>query len=121
MTRILGFLSEKIPDRAKITALLSLELRALLFSFSLIMICIEAYQAVVGSTLPRGPFALTAVLAFFSYSLLEHAFSLIVRGKSASFFPLLPSALLLLLLQKTEAPLFLISRSKLLCRDEKIR
>ena len=61
----------------------------------------------MGSTLPRGPFALTAVLAFFSYSLLEHAFSLIVRGKSASFFPLLPSALLLLLLQKTEAPLFL--------------
>ena len=73
------------------------------------MICIEAYQAVVGSTLPRGPFALTAVLAFFSYSLLEHAFSLIVRGKSASFFPLLPSALLLLLLQKTEAPLFLFA------------
>jgi len=107
MTRILGFLSEKIPDRAKITALLSLELRALLFSFSLIMICIEAYQAVGGSTLPRGPFALAAILVFFFYSLLEHAFSLIVRGKSASFFPLLPSALLLLLLQKTEAPLFL--------------
>ena len=71
------------------------------------MICIEAYQAAGGSTLPRGPFALTAVLAFFSYSLLEHAFSLIVRWKAASFFPLLPAALLLLLLHKTEAPLFL--------------
>ena len=71
------------------------------------MICIEAYQAVGGSTLPRGPFALAAILVFFFYSLLEHAFSLIVRGKSASFFPLLPSALLLLLLPKTEAPLFL--------------
>ena len=109
MTRILGFLSEKIPDRAKITALLSLELRALLFAFSLIMICIEAYQAAGSSTLPRGPFALTAVLVFFSYSLLEHAFSLIVRRKAASFFPLLPAALLLLLLQKTEAPLFLFA------------
>ena len=71
------------------------------------MICIEANQAVGGSAFPRGPFALTAVLAFFSYSLLEHAFSLIVRWKAASFFPLLPAALLLLLLHKTEAPLFL--------------
>ena len=107
MTRILGFLSEKIPDRAKITALLSLELRALLFAFSLITICIEAYQAAGGSAFPRGPFALTAVLVYFFYSLLEHSFSLIVRGKAASFFPLLPAALLLLLLHKTEAPLFL--------------
>ena len=107
MTRILGFLSEKIPDRAKITALLSLELRALLFVFSLIMICIEAYQAAGGSTFPRGPFALTAVLVYFFYSLLEHSFSLIVRTKAASFFPLLPAALLLLLLHKTDAPLFL--------------
>ena len=73
------------------------------------MICIEAYQAAGSSTLPRGPFALTAVLVFFSYSLLEHAFSLIVRRKAASFFPLLPAALLLLLLQKTEAPLFLFA------------
>ena len=71
------------------------------------MICIEAYQAAGSSTLPRGPFALTAVLVYFFYSLLEHAFSLIVREKAASFFPLLPAALLLLLLQKTEAPLFL--------------
>ncbi|MCR5809796.1 MAG: transglutaminase-like domain-containing protein [Lachnospiraceae bacterium] len=107
MTRILGFLSEKIPDRAKITALLSLELRALLFVFSLIMICIEAYQAVGGSTFPRGPFALTAILVFIFYGLLEYAFSLVVRGKAASFFPLLPTALLLLLLQKTDAPFFL--------------
>ena len=84
MTRILGFLSEKIPDRAKITALLSLELRALLFSFSLIMICIEAYQAVVGSTLPRGPFALTAVLAFFSYS--QHRSFHCFRQRSCSSF-----------------------------------
>ena len=71
------------------------------------MICIEAYQTARGSTIPRGPFALTAVLVFFFYSLLEHTFSLIVRGKAASFFPLLPAALLLLLLQKAEAPLFL--------------
>ena len=71
------------------------------------MICIEAYQAAGGSTIPRGPFALAAVLVFCSYSLLEHAFSLIVRGKAASFFPLLPATLLLLLLHKTEAPLFL--------------
>ena len=86
---------------------MSLEVRAFLFAFSLIMICIEAYQAAGGSTIPRGPFALAAVLVFCSYSLLEHAFSLIVRGKAASFFPLLPAALLLLLLQKTEAPLYL--------------
>lgn len=86
---------------------MSLELRAILFAFSLIMICIEAHQAAGGSNIPRGPFALTAVLVFCSYSLLEYAFSLIVRGKAASFFPLLPAALLLLLLQKTDAPLFL--------------
>ena len=83
------------------------ELRALLFVFSLIMICIEAYQAAGGSTIPRGPFALTAVLVFLFYSFLEYSFSLIVHGKSASFFPLLPTALLLLLLQKTDAPFFL--------------
>ena len=71
MTRILGFLSEKIPDRAKITALLSLELRALLFVFSLIMICIEAYQAAGRSAVPRGAFALTAVLVFLFSRLLE--------------------------------------------------
>ena len=71
------------------------------------MICIEAYQAAGSSTLPRGPFALTAVLVYFFYSLLEHSFSLIVRAKAASFFPLLPAALLLLLLHKTDAPLFL--------------
>ncbi len=71
------------------------------------MICTEAYQAAGGAAFPRGPFALTAVLVYFFYSLLEHAFSLIVRGKAASFFPLLPAALLLLLLQKTDAPLFL--------------
>ena len=71
------------------------------------MICIEAYQAAGGSTFPRGPFALTAVLVYFFYSLLEHSFSLIVRAKAASFFPLLPAALLLLLLHKTDAPLFL--------------
>ena len=71
------------------------------------MICIEAYQAVGGSTFPRGPFALAAVLVYFFYSLLEHSFSLIVRTKAASFFPLLPAALLLLLLHKTDAPLFL--------------
>ena len=70
------------------------------------MICIEAYQAAGGSTFPRGPFALTAVLVYFFYSLLEHSFSLIVRAKAASFFPLLPAALLLLLLHKTDAPLF---------------
>lgn len=71
------------------------------------MICIEAYQAAGGSAFPRGPFALTAVLVYFFYSLLEHSFSLIVRRKAASFFPLLPAALLLLLLHKTDAPLFL--------------
>ena len=71
------------------------------------MICIEAYQAAGGSTIPRGPFALTAVLVFLFYSFLEYSFSLIVHGKSASFFPLLPTALLLLLLQKTDAPFFL--------------
>ena len=71
------------------------------------MICIEAYQAAGGSTIPRGLFALTAVLVFLFYSFLEYSFSLIVHGKSASFFPLLPTALLLLLLQKTDAPLFL--------------
>ena len=71
------------------------------------MICIEAYQAAGGSTFPRGPFALTAVLVYFFYSLLEHSFSLIVRAKAASFFPQLPAALLLLLLHKTDAPLFL--------------
>ena len=71
------------------------------------MICIEAYQAAEGNTIPRGPFALTAVLIYFFYSLLEHSFSLIVREKAASFFPLLPAALLLLLLHKTDAPLFL--------------
>lgn len=71
------------------------------------MICIEAYQAAGDSAFPRGPFALTAVLVYFFYSLLEHAFSLIARGKAASFFPLLPAALLLLLLHKTDAPLFL--------------
>ncbi len=71
------------------------------------MICIEAYQAVGGSTFPRGPFALTAILVFIFYGLLEYAFSLVVRGKAASFFPLLPTALLLLLLQKTDAPFFL--------------
>ena len=71
------------------------------------MICIEAYQAAGGSTFPRGPFALTAILVFLFYSLLEYAFSLVVRGKAASFFPLLPTALLLLLLQKADAPLFL--------------
>ena len=71
------------------------------------MICIEAYQTAEGNTIPRGPFALTAVLVYFFYSLLEHSFSLIVREKAASFFPLLPAALLLLLLHKTDAPLFL--------------
>ena len=71
------------------------------------MICIEAYQAAGGSTIPRGLFALTAVLVFLFYSFLEYSFSLIAHGKSASFFPLLPTALLLLLLQKTDAPLFL--------------
>ena len=71
------------------------------------MICIEAYQAAGGSAVPRGPFALTAVLVFLFYSFLEYSFSLIAHGKSASFFPLLPTALLLLLLQKTDAPLFL--------------
>ena len=71
------------------------------------MICIEAYQAAGGSTIPRGLFALTAVLVFLFYSFLEYSFSLIVHGKAASFFPLLPTALLLLLLQKTDAPLFL--------------
>ena len=71
------------------------------------MICIEAYQAAGGSAVPRGPFALTTILVFIFYSLLEYSFSLIAHGKSASFFPLLPTALLLLLLQKTDAPLFL--------------
>ena len=71
------------------------------------MICIEAYQAAGGSTIPRGLFALTAVLVFLFYSFLEYSFSLIAHGKSASFFPLLPTALLLLLLQKADAPLFL--------------
>ena len=71
------------------------------------MICIEAYQAAGGSTIPRGLFALTAVLVFLFYSFLEYSFSLIVHGKAASFFPLLPTALLLLLLQKADAPLFL--------------
>ncbi len=75
--------------------------------FSLIMICIEAYQAAGGSTIPRGPFALTAALAYFLYSLLGHAFSLVARGRAASFFPLLPAALLLFLLKRTDAPLFL--------------
>ena len=71
------------------------------------MICIEAYQAAGGSAVPRGPFALTTVLVFIFYSLLEYSFSLIAHRKAASFFPLLPTALLLLLLQKTDAPLFL--------------
>ena len=71
------------------------------------MICIEAYQAAGGSAVPRGPFALTTILVFIFYSLLEYSFSLIAHGKAASFFPLLPTALLLLLLQKTDAPLFL--------------
>ena len=70
----------------------------------------EAYLAGRGSTalsgdiFPRGLFALTFILVYFFYSLLEYAFSLIVRGKAASFFPLIPAALLLL--QKTDAPLF---------------
>ena len=71
------------------------------------MICIEAYQAAGGSAVPRGPFALTTILVFIFYSLLEYSFSLIAHGKAALFFPLLPTALLLLLLKKTDAPLFL--------------
>ena len=43
MTRILGFLSGKIPDRAKATALLAAELRVHLFAFALIVICMEAF------------------------------------------------------------------------------
>ena len=88
-------------------ASLSLELRAVLFMFSLIMLCIETYQAAGGSTIPRGPFALTAAAAFFFYSLLGHVFSLFVRGRAASFFPLLPAVLLLFLLKRAGAPLFL--------------
>ena len=113
---------------------MSLELRAHLFAFALITICMEAWLLTGGSaalsdsaaalgpdaselsrgaaalsrgaTFPRVPFALTVMLLFFFYCLLEHTFSLVARRKAASFFPLLPAALLLLLLQKTDAPLF---------------
>ena len=107
------------------------ELRVHLFAFALIVICMEAFllsgglsalsgesaapalAAVPSSAVPaapafpRGEFVLVSILLFMFFSLLGHFFSLLVRGRAAALLPLLPAALLFLLVQKTKAPLFI--------------
>ena len=107
------------------------ELRVHLFAFALIVICMEAFLlsgglsalsgesaapalATVSSSaapaapaFPRGAFTLVYILLFLFFSLLGYFFSILVRGKAAAFLPLLPAALLFLLVQKTKAPLFI--------------
>ena len=68
---------------------------------------VSSSAAPAAPAFPRGAFALASILLFLFFSLLAYFFTLLVRSRAAAFLPLLPAALLFLLVQKTKAPLFI--------------
>lgn len=128
MTTVLGFLSEKIPNRAKTTSQFAAELRALLLSIALATLAFEVFLLIQGDvyalnvpatpevaqSMPklaqavhRTPFVLAFTLFTLLLCALEYIFCLFTSRTAAALLPLLPTALLLALLRWTGSPTFL--------------
>ncbi|MDO4804209.1 MAG: hypothetical protein Q4A32_05255, partial [Lachnospiraceae bacterium] len=130
-----GFLSEKIPGREKINAIFADELKAHLFAFCLITLCMEACllaeenrfanyalglplhevslldgipaAGLAADLFPRGAFVLSALVFFFLFCVLEYLFKLFLGRYAASFLSLFPAVLFLHFLRDAEEWAFL--------------
>ncbi|MBR4667701.1 MAG: transglutaminase domain-containing protein [Butyrivibrio sp.] len=104
MMAIPGFSSEKSMGPAKISAVLSAELKNHIFLFALIVVTLRGSKAPYGALMENygEAFVYAAVLFAVFFCVLEHLFGMFVKGKAPLFVSVLPAFLLYFLVKDIE-------------------